>query len=92
MKRIHLFISGEVQGVTYRYRSSKKARELGLKGFVKNLYDGRVELIAEGNNKQVNEFLDFCKHDPGYSHVAKIELKEEKIIDSCSFTDFDVRF
>jgi len=92
MKRVRLFISGDVQGVSYRYRSSRKARELGLRGFVRNLYDGRVEVVVEGDNKEINEFLNFCKNSPGFSQVSRIEIKEEKEIDAPGFSNFDVRF
>ena len=90
MKRIHLIIHGKVHGVFYRDNTQKKASELGLKGFVKNLEDRTVEVIAEGSQEKLNELIEFCKNNPGYSNVDKVDVKEEKATDE--FKSFKVRF
>ena len=90
MKRIHLIVHGDVQGVFYRSNTRKKASELGLKGYVKNLPDGTVEVVAEGSENKLNELINFCKNKPGYSNVDKVEVKEEKVTNE--FRDFEVRF
>jgi len=56
-KRIHVFFSGIVQGVGFRFSALALAKRYKLKGWVKNISDGRVELIAEGSNKDLNGFL-----------------------------------
>ena len=56
-QRIHVLFSGQVQGVGFRFTTKLIARELGLKGFVRNLSDGRVEVICEGRVTILNEFL-----------------------------------
>ncbi len=57
MKRIHVFFSGYVQGVGFRYTARRIADSLGLVGWVKNCYDGRVELVAEGEEEVLTEML-----------------------------------
>jgi len=90
MKRIHIIISGYVQGVCFRYFTKIKARKLGLKGFVRNAPNGDVEVVAEGNEKEINELIDFCRKGPMLSCVAnlKIEYGEFK----GEFDDFIVKF
>lgn len=90
MKRIHLIAYGDVQGVFYRSNTRKKASELGLKGYVKNLPNGNVEVVAEGSENKLNELIEFCKNNPGYSDVSKVEVKEEKAKNE--FKDFEVRY
>jgi acylphosphatase len=57
MKRLHIFYSGRVQGVGFRYTAQEVAQRLGLSGWVCNRRDGRVELLAEGDEKTLNAFL-----------------------------------
>ena len=90
MKRIHLIAHGQVQGVFYRDNTQKKASELGLKGFVRNLPDGTVEVVAEGSEDKLNELISFCKNNPGSSNVDKVNIKEEKATNE--FRDFEVRY
>lgn len=92
MKRIHFFVLGEVQGVCYRYYATDKARELKLKGFVRNASDGKVEVFVEGENNKVNEFLAYCKKNPGYSNVEKLEIIEEKEIKGFDFNSFEIQY
>jgi acylphosphatase len=90
MKSVHFFVSGRVQGVCYRHYAAKKAKELGLKGFVKNTPDERVELRVEGEEAKLNAFLIFCKNNPGYSSVEEIEIEEERKIKKSSFKSFEI--
>lgn len=89
MKRIHMTVSGRVQGVFYRDTVRRKAYEIGVKGYVRNLSNGDVEIIAEGNDNQLRELVEFCKNDPGYSKVGEVKVKEEKV--SGEFSEFEVR-
>lgn len=57
-KRVHAFYSGSVQGVGFRFTSEELAASLGITGWVKNLYDGRVEILGEGDEKKLQAFLD----------------------------------
>ena len=90
MKRVHIVISGYVQGVCFRYFTKIKARKLGLKGFVRNVQNGDVEVVAEGNEKEINEMIDFCRKGPVLSCVANLKLEYEEF--KGEFDDFTVRF
>ncbi len=73
MKRLHLKIYGRVQGVYFRSSAQDKARELGLSGWAKNMPDGTVEIVAEGEEVQLQEYLEWCKKGPSVARVEKIE-------------------
>ena len=78
MKRIHLFVSGKVQGVWFRARTEDRAKELCLTGWVKNLDDGRVEVVAEGEEDILKKLIEFCKIGSSESRVDNLEIKWEK--------------
>ena len=75
MNQVHVFVSGRVQGVFYRSNTRKKAKELGLKGWVRNLHDGRVEIMAEGEEERLKELVEWCKKGPGLAFVKNIEVE-----------------
>jgi acylphosphatase len=74
-KRVHLFVSGRVQGVYFRAHTHKKARALALAGWVRNLPDGRVEIVAEGGEENIASFLDWVRLGPPASRVEGIKLE-----------------
>ncbi len=76
--RAHLLISGMVQGVGYRYFAARKAQLYGLKGLVKNLVDGRVEVVAEGDRSMLEEFIKDLKRGPISAHVTDVRMDWEK--------------
>ena len=78
MKCVHLIVSGRVQGVFFRANVKKKANELGLKGCAKNLQDGNVEVVAQGEEIKVKELIDFIKKGPGIASVTGIEVKHKE--------------
>jgi len=78
MKRAHVYVSGIVQGVFFRYHAQEKATELGVNGWVRNLPDGRVEAVFEGEDRAVDLMVAFCRKGPPGAHVAKVEVHEEK--------------
>ncbi|MCX5709582.1 MAG: acylphosphatase [Candidatus Omnitrophica bacterium] len=57
-KQVHVYYSGRVQGVGFRYSAERLAGDAGVTGWVKNMDDGRVEVIAEAEEKSLNKFLD----------------------------------
>src|SRR5258706_5294632 len=67
--RRHWFVSGQVQGVSFRAFTYESATDLKLKGWVRNLTDGRVEIVAEGGEKAVAQFLEKVKKGPPASRV-----------------------
>ena len=78
MKCVHLLISGKVQGVFFRDNTRKKAEELGLKGYAKNLEDGTVEVVAEGNEEKINDLITFIKNGPGIARVDEVKLRHRE--------------
>lgn len=87
--RIHCFVSGKVQGVFFRDYAAEAAKENNIFGCVKNLPDGRVEIVAEGNPKDLVKFMALIKLGPENSIVEEIEMTEEP--DSGEFTIFEVK-
>jgi acylphosphatase len=71
-KRIRALIEGKVQGVFYRANAKKEASALGLKGFIRNLNNGSVELEAEGEETKLEDLLRWCKHGPPGAKVTNV--------------------
>ena len=71
--RIHAIVHGYVQGVNYRYYTTRTARRLGLKGWVANRRDGKVETVAEGECSDLEEFERFLHRGPPAARVEKVE-------------------
>ncbi|MDP3765030.1 MAG: acylphosphatase [Nanoarchaeota archaeon] len=88
MKCIHLIVSGRVQGVFFRDNTRRKAIELGLKGYAKNLPDGNVEVVAEGDEDKIKELVDYIKKGPGIASVTSVQLKHKE---PENFKNFDIR-
>lgn len=76
-KRVHLWIEGLVQGVSFRYYTRQRAGQLGLTGWVKNLPDGRVEIIAEGEEGALQLLVDWCHHGPPSAEVTGVKVEWE---------------
>ena len=79
MVRAHVFITGRVQGVSYRYYTREQAMALGVNGWVKNLIDSRVEAVFEGEEKKVREMIAWCWDGSPSAQVSKVEVSWEKI-------------
>jgi acylphosphatase len=90
MKRLHIIVSGRVQGVNFRYYTKQRAKELDLKGWAKNTGFKKVEMIVEGNEEDLDKFVSWCKEGPYYAEVEDIEVKEEPY--QKEFSDFEVRY
>lgn len=78
MKTLRIKIKGVVQGVFFRKFVKENAEELGVRGYVRNLEDGSIELVIEGKDEKVNELLDRCKKGPKHSEIKYIEVEEIK--------------
>lgn len=76
-KSIRLYIDGTVQGVFFRMFVKEHAERNNIKGFIRNLEDGRVEAFLEGNAEDVNKMIELCKKGPKHSQIRKVELKQE---------------
>lgn len=75
--RAHVFISGKVQGVGYRYSTVQQAKQLGVRGWVRNLPDRRVEAVFEGNQAIVEEMIRWCRKGPSGSAVQEVKIEYE---------------
>jgi acylphosphatase len=75
---IRLLISGRVQGVFFRAYTREEAQRLGLKGWVRNLNDGRVEVYAEGDPEKLKSLEALCRRGPPYAHVRSVEVIQEE--------------
>ena len=77
MVRRHVFVSGMVQGVFFRYEARERARTRGLGGWVRNLPDGRVEAVFEGPEPDVEAMVEWCRKGPRGASVTDVEAIEE---------------
>ncbi len=88
-KRLHVYYEGSVQGVGFRFTAERIASELNLTGWVKNLPDGKVELVAEGDNKKLSSLLMQIKDNtPGYISRDIVDWQGYRD----EFKDFGIRF
>ncbi len=78
MKTIKMFVEGTVQGVFFRKFLKDSADSLELKGFCRNLDDGRVEVVVEGKDEMVNEMVEKCKSGPKHADVKRVESEDMK--------------
>jgi len=74
-KRIQIIISGRVQGVFFRVETYNTAIALGLTGCVKNLPDGRVEIVAEGHEDSITKLIEWAKHGPALAQVNDCQIE-----------------
>lgn len=89
-KRVHIFISGRVQGVFFRAETKSKAQFYNLSGWVRNLQDGRVETVFEGEERDVEKMIAWCKEGPAFATVQNIEIHEEPM--SVELDGFTIRY
>lgn len=89
-KRVHVFYAGRVQGVGFRMTVEETAQALGVVGWVKNLRDGRVELIAEAEELQLNRFLEALRTGPMKNFIQRIDVTWGHASDT--FDEFEIRY
>ena len=89
-KRIHIFVTGRVQGVFFRQSTRVIAIKNNVNGWVRNLDDGRVEIVAEGEKQNIESLTNWCKTGPANSRVDEFELSEENY--TGEFENFEVRY
>jgi acylphosphatase len=77
--RVHVWISGRVQGVGYRFSTLSEARQRDLQGWVKNLPDGRVEAVFEGTLTNIKEMIQWCHHGPTAAVPQTVEVEFEAV-------------
>jgi len=89
-EQLHVFVSGLVQGVGFRHNLYRKALKLGLSGWVRNLPDGRVEAVAQGERPAVEQLLDWCRHGPALARVDRVDPAWETA--NQLFSSFEIQF
>jgi Acylphosphatases len=83
-----IVVSGRVQGVGFRYFVERKAQELGVAGYVRNLPNGKLEVEVEGDDVAVETLVDFCRVGPTRALVDRVEAHSQPIV---GYTYFGVR-
>ena len=76
--RARIVVTGRVQGVFYRAETAARAKRLNVTGWVCNLPDARVEAVFEGEEANVQDMIDFCRHGPADAHVTGIDVRREE--------------
>lgn len=90
MKTYHYIVKGRVQGVSFRYYTQRAAYRLGVTGTVKNLYNGDVEVYAQGEQEAIKEFEAFLNKGPGAARIQQV-IREE-FEDNYEYPDFEITF
>ncbi len=75
--RVHVFVSGRVQGVFFRQGTKRQAEYFGVSGWIRNLFDGRVEAVFEGEEEAVKKLVEYCHHGPSSAAVTGVDVTEE---------------
>ena len=88
--RTHVYISGHVQGVFFRYETKRNAESLGVRGWIRNSPNGSVECVFEGEKENIEKILEFCKHGPPGANVTDIKINWENYRDE--FDNFHIRY
>ena len=89
MKSAHIFFSGEVQGVGFRFTAKNLAREHRIKGWVRNLDDGRVEVVAQASEEAISEFISDLK-ESFKNYISDVNINYDYIAED--FKDFNIAF
>ena len=86
--RVHVFVAGKVQGVYFRQNTMQTAKQHGTTGWVRNLDDGRVEAVIEGDENSVRKVVEWCHQGPPASKVDAVDAKYERYMGE--FSDFAI--
>ena len=89
-KRVRVYYSGSVQGVGFRFTAERVANQLDLVGWVKNLVDGGVEVVCEGEESKLREFLDKIKNGPLKHYIRNADVSWSEATEE--FKAFEIRF
>ncbi len=90
-KTLHIIVKGRVQGVGYRWFAKERARECNITGFVRNLYNGDVEVVAQGEENDLSRFLEELNRGPAFAHVVEMQVDEIEI-DQNKYSSFEIAF
>lgn len=90
MRIVRAIVTGRVQGVWFRAHTRDKARELGVTGYARNLPDGSVEIVARGEETQIEALLDWARRGPPMAEVAGVEVTETG--SESDYEAFEIRY
>ena len=88
--KVQVIISGKVQGVWFRANTKNKAEQLGITGWVRNTNDGKVEALFEGEDDNIKEMIEWCKHGPTMAKVTDVRVKRNPDQDECN--SFSIKY
>jgi len=88
--RARVIVEGRVQGVFFRYHTQEMADQLGVKGWVKNRRDGRVEALFEGERERVDQVIEWCHRGPSEARVMKVSVTWENY--AGEYEDFSISY
>ena len=77
IKHLRISVSGKVQNVGFRFHTRKTAQDMGIHGYVSNLPDGSVLIRAEGEEDNLDRFVEWCRQGPSWAEVTRLEVNEE---------------
>jgi len=90
MRKLHIIVKGVVQGVSFRYFAAYNARHLSIHGYVKNLYNGDVEIGAQGEQQNLQIFLDKIKLGPPAARIDDIKIEEDP--EQIEYDSFEIAY
>jgi acylphosphatase len=90
MKRVHVFVSGRVQGVFFRAATQRAAIDLNITGWVRNMAGGRVEAFFEGEDENVDKMIAWCHIGPPAARAEDVTVKEEPY--TGEFRNFNIKY
>lgn len=88
--KVSVIVHGRVQGVAFRHYTVRRAVGLGVKGWVRNLPDGSVEGVFEGEAAAVDALVEWCRQGPSAARVERVDVREEPY--AAEFADFSIRY
>lgn len=86
----NILLSGRVQGVGFRYFAERRAERYNIKGYVRNTYDNKVEVVCQGESDNLDKFIIDIKNGPSFSHVEQVNI--EKIFDAPVYGMFEIKY
>lgn len=90
MKQALLKITGRVQGVFYRSNAQEEAEALGLTGYAKNMPDGSVEVLVQGEESAINAFIEWCREGPPSAGVGQVQIEWQE--PEKTLKNFEIRY
>ncbi len=90
MRRIRITVSGMVQGVFFRDNTKRHARKLGLVGYVKNVREDKVEVVAQGSDEALQELVKYCHSGPAFARVENVKVDDLEL--GYEFDSFEVKY